>query len=119
MHSSLPLDGPVTSHQMQSMLIDLFGDAIYFTYPKDCPKSQMLYSTDIKCTDVAELLHLTDTIKVCAERLRDECCKFEFHLEETYNLAEDCNISMRPTPPVVLNHWRGFSIFCFLIEPNV
>ena len=53
----------------------------------------MFYSTDIKCTDVAEKLRSTDTIKVCVERLRDECYKFKFHLEGTYNSAEDCNIS--------------------------
>ena len=74
------------------MLIDHFGDTIYFTYPKERRKSQMLYSTDIKCTDVAEL-RSTDTIKVCAERLRGECYKFEFHLEGTYNSKEDCNVS--------------------------
>ena len=53
----------------------------------------MFYSTDIKSTDVAEKLSSIDTIKVCVERLRDECYKFEFHLEGTYNSAEDCNIS--------------------------
>ena len=53
----------------------------------------MFYSTDIKCTDVAEKLRLIDTIMVCAEQLRDECYKFELHLEGTYNSVEDCNVS--------------------------
>ena len=53
----------------------------------------MFYSTDIKYTDVAEKLRSTNPIKVCAERLRDECYKFEFHFERTCNSAEDCNIS--------------------------
>ena len=43
--------------------------------------------------DVAEKLRSEDTIKVCAERLRDEYYKFKFHLEGTNNSAEDCNIS--------------------------
>ena len=43
--------------------------------------------------DVAEKLRSEDTIKVCAEQLRDEYYKFKFHLEGTYNSAEDCNIS--------------------------
>ena len=77
----------------------------------------MFYITDIKCTDVAEKLRSTDTIKVCAERLRDECYKFEFHLEGTYNLPEDCNISYE-TNTASRPHGRGSSIFRFLIEPN-
>ena len=50
-------------------------------------KLQMFHSTDIKCTDLAEKLHSTDTIKVFAEQLHGKCHKFEFHLKGTYNLA--------------------------------
>ena len=52
------------------MLMDNSGDTICFAYPKDCQKLQIFYSTDIKCTDVAEKLRSTDPIKVCAERVR-------------------------------------------------
>ena len=53
-------------------------------------KLQIFYSTDIKCTDVAEKLRSTDTIIVCVERLCDESIVY---LEGTYNLSEDRNIS--------------------------
>ena len=75
------------------MLIDHYGDTICFTYPKDRRKSQMFYSVDIKCADVAESIRSTDVIKVCAEQLQEECKKYDFQLDETYNLAEDCDIS--------------------------
>ena len=75
------------------MLIDHFGDSICFTYPKDTKKSQMFYSVDIKGTDMAENLRSTDIIKECADLLREECKNFDFNLEGTYNLAEDCSIS--------------------------
>ena len=75
------------------MLIDHFGDTICLTYLKDCQKVQMVYLTDMKCIDVAEKLLSEDTIRVCAELLRDEYYKFKFHLEGTYNSAEDCNLS--------------------------
>ena len=75
------------------MLIDHFGDTICLTYLKDRQKLQMFYLTDMKCIDVAEKLRSEDTIRVCAELLRDEYYKFKFHLEGTYNSAGDCNIS--------------------------
>ena len=63
------------------MLIDHFDDKICFTYPKDRQKSQMFFSADIKSEDVAETLRRTDVIKICAEKLRAECQKFDFGLE--------------------------------------
>ena len=90
------------------MLIDHFGDTICFTYPKDRRKSQMFYSTDIKYTHVAEKFRSTDTIKVCKERLRHECYKFEFHLEGTYNSAEDCNISYETYTASRPQSWEMF-----------
>ena len=90
------------------MLIDHFGDTLCFTYHKDRRKLQMFYSTDIKCTDLAEKLCLTDTIKVCVERLRDECYKFEFHLEGTCNSAEDCNISYETCTASRPQSWERF-----------
>ena len=98
------------------MLIDHFGDTICFTYPKDCRKSQMFYLTGIKCADVAEKLHSTDRIKVfkvCAQRWRDECCMFEFHLEGTYNSAENCSISFETYTTSHPHWWEGFSNILF------
>ena len=96
------------------MLIDHFDDTTCFTYPKDHWKSQMFYSTDMKCLDAAEKLFLTDTIKVCAERLRDECYKFEFHLKGTYNSAEDCNISYETYTANCPQSWERFFNVLFL-----
>ena len=90
------------------MLIDHFGDTLCFTYHKDRRKLQMFYSTDIKCTDLAEKLCSTDTIKVCVERLRDECYKFEFHLEGTCNSAGDCNISYESYTAIYPQSWETF-----------
>ena len=96
------------------MLIDRFGYTICFTYPKDRQKSQIFYSTDIKCTDVAEKLRSTDTIKLCVERLRDECYKFKFHLEGTYNSAEDCNISYKTYTASRSQSWERIFNILFL-----
>ena len=69
----------------------------------------MFYSTNIKYTDVAEKLRSTETIKVCQEWLRDECYKFKFTLERTYNLAEDCNISYETYTASHPQSWETFS----------
>ena len=96
------------------MLMDNSGDTICFAYPKDCQKLQIFYSTDIKCTDVAEKLRSTDTIKVCVERLRDDCYEFEFHLEGTYNSAENCNISYETYTASRPQSWERFLNILFL-----
>ena len=38
----------------------------------------------------------------------DECCKFEFRLEGTYNSAEDCNISYETYTASHLQSWERF-----------
>ena len=96
------------------MLIDHFGDTLCFTYPKDRQKSQMFYSTHIKCTDGAKRLSSTDTIKVCVERLHHKCYKFEFHLKGTHNPAEDCNISYETYTTSRPQSWERFFNILFL-----
>ena len=68
----------------------------------------MFYSTGINCTDVAEKLRSTDNKKVCVEQLCDECYKFEFHLELTFNSAEDCNISYETYTARYPRSWKKF-----------
>ena len=68
----------------------------------------MFYSTEIKCIGVAEKLCWTDTIKVCAKQLRDECYKSEFHLEGIYSLAEDCNINYETYTASHPESWERF-----------
>ena len=87
------------------MLIDHFGDTICFTYPKDRRKSQMFYSTSIKST---ENIRSTDVIKLCAEQLREECKNYKFDLDETFNLAEDCDISYENFTKNRPNSWVKF-----------
>ena len=55
----------------ESVFENDFGDEISFTYPKDCRKSQMYFSTKIKTTDIVETLHVIDPTKSCAEKLRE------------------------------------------------
>ena len=57
----------------ESLFENDFVDEISFTYPKDCWKSLMYFSTKIKMTDIVETLHLIDPTKSCAEKLREEC----------------------------------------------
>ena len=68
----------------------------------------MFYSADIKCTYVAEKLRSTDPIKGCAEQLRGQCYKFEFHLEGTCNSAEGCNISFENYTASRPQSWERF-----------
>ena len=84
---------PSRIRRLKNMLIDHYGDTICFSYPRDRTKSQMFYSTNITREEVAERLRSTDTIKVCADQLCDDLKRYEFELEETYNLAEDCHLS--------------------------
>ena len=102
------------------MLIDHYGDTICFTYPKDRRKSQMFYSINIRCAEVAESIRSTDVVKMCAEQLRDECRKYEFQLEETYNLAEDCDISYEIFTKNRPQSWVKFFdiLFPFRIQSN-
>ena len=53
-------------------------------------------------------MRLTDTIIVCAERLCDECYKFEFYLERTCNLSEDCNINYETYTASCPQPWESF-----------
>ena len=54
--SSFNLDYTVSNRQLKTMLINLLGDEICFSYPKDRQKSQMFFSAKIQTTDIAETL---------------------------------------------------------------
>ena len=47
---------------LKTMLIDHYGDEIYFSYRKNCQKSQMFFSAKIKLVHIAETLRLNDNI---------------------------------------------------------
>ena len=44
--------------------------------------------------DVIETLRSTDSIKICAERLRAECKQFDFKLDSTLNKPNDLKLSL-------------------------
>ena len=74
----------VNNRKVKQMLIVHFREEICFTYPIDKSKLQMFYSTNICPTDLVETLHQTDPIKICAEKLRQECEVFDFLLDNSY-----------------------------------
>ena len=87
------LGATITNRRLKGMLINHFGDSICFTYPKDQKESQMIFSTSIKSTDIAETLRQIDSIKECAKQLHMEAKLFDFELEGSFKSAEDVDIS--------------------------
>ena len=71
------------------MLISEFGAAICFSYPRERRKSQMVYSSRIQSTDMAEKLRQSDPVRDCAQILRKECEVFDFLLDGSLNSSED------------------------------
>ena len=71
------------------MLISEFGAAICFSYPRERRKSQMVYSSRIQSTDMAEKLRQSDPVRDCAQILRKECEVFDFLLDGSFNSSED------------------------------
>ena len=76
------------------MLIAHFREEICFTYPRDKSKPQMFYSTNICATDLVETICRTDSVKICAEKMRKECEEFDFLLDNSYCDAEDLECSL-------------------------
>ena len=55
----------------------------------------MFFSSKITSTDVVEMLHSTDVVKVCPEKLKEECEEFSFGLSDTYLDAHDIKSSLK------------------------
>ena len=69
----------VSNRNVKQMLIAHFGEDICFTYRKEKRKSQLFFSTKIDSADIVETLRLNDPVKICAEKLKKECEKFDFY----------------------------------------
>ena len=74
--------------------LNQFGKEICFTYPRDRTKSQMSFSTKICPADVIETLRVSDSVKICAAKLRKECEDFDFLLEKSYSDADDLEYNL-------------------------
>ena len=98
----------VSNRRLKNLLVDHYGENICFTYPRNRQKSQMFYSANIKCADMAEFKRSSNSIKECAEQLRGECKEFEFDLEGTYNLADNCEISYEKLMTSLPDSWVKF-----------
>ena len=55
----------------------------------------MFFSSKITSTDVVEMLHSTDVVKVCPEKLKEECEESSFGLSDTYLDAHDIKSSLK------------------------
>ena len=77
-------------------------------YPKDRKKSQMFFSAKVFLTDIAETLRSNDPVKICAEKLRNECEQFDFLLEGSFNDADDIKLSFDHYNQNRPNSWELF-----------
>ena len=58
-------------------------------YPKDRSKSQIIFSRSVTTEDLVERLCSNDPVTVCAKLLREEVENYNFHLDDSYNVAGD------------------------------
>ena len=98
----------ITNCRLKSMHINHFGDRICFTYPKDRRQSQMFFSADIRSKDIAETIRRKDAVKICMELLLEECKSFDFGLVDSFNSAEDVELSTQITQVIAHRHGKKF-----------
>ena len=55
--------GCISNRQLKNLLIEKYGDKIGFTYPRKRNDSQMFYSINIKCTELAEQLQSNELLR--------------------------------------------------------
>ena len=82
--------------------------------PEDRQKSQMFFSAKVKSVDIAETLRLNDSIKSCAEKLREECRNYNYGLNNSYCSSEDLSVSLCQ---LTENHPMAWTTFFNAIYP--
>lgn len=111
----LSSDIHISNRRMKSLLIEHFGDSIYFTYSKDPSVSQMVFSNKITVAQLAEEIRNSDCIKECAETLRSDIKSYDFGLENTDCDAKDLFKSFTEAKNKVPKSWLKF---CSAIFPS-
>ena len=104
----LSSDIHISNRRMKSLLIEHFGDSIYFTYSKDPSVSQMVFSNKITVAQLAEEIRNSDCIKECAETLRSDIKSYDFGLENTDCDAKDLFKSFTEAKNKVPKSWLKF-----------
>ena len=60
-----------TNHDIKKLMIEEFGESLWFVYPKEKSKSQLIYSTSVTKEDLIERVR-RDNIKEFATVLKEE-----------------------------------------------
>ena len=108
LNSSLPPDQHITNRKLKQLLINHLGEEICFTYPKDKTKSQMFFSSKLAIASLAENIRTCDSIKLCAEQLRQECKDFDFSLTGKCCDVTDLSKSMEKYDSSRPERWKTF-----------
>ena len=63
----------ISNRQLKKLLIQKFGEKIFFSYSYQKLESQMFYSSEIRSGELVKKIRNTDAVVDCAKTLRQEC----------------------------------------------
>ena len=99
--------GIVTNRAVKQLIIELYGDAVCFTYPTNKRLSQMVLGTNSSPGALVECLRISPVQQV-ATQLSQEISEYSFELQKSFCEPEDLQLSMdmfsKNQPPI----WEEF-----------
>ena len=102
----------VSNRSVKHLIIELYGDAVCFTYPSNKQKSQMVLGTNSSPQPLVESLRVSPAQKVATE-LAQELKKYSFGLKTSLCEPHDLQLSMdkfQNNPPPL---WAEFCSYMF------
>ncbi len=102
----------VSNRSVKQLIIELYGDAVCFTYPNNKRKSQMVLGTNSSIKPLVESLRVSAAQKVATE-LAQELKDYSFGLKMSLCEPQDLQLSMdkfQGSPPPL---WAEFCSHMF------
>ena len=102
------LDYEVMNANLKKRLIESFGDKICFSYPKNKNKQSCSSLRQSKLEKVVDKLRNQNSIRECAQLLKEECIQYGFKLEGSYKTSDDLLLSYNNRMTNRLSNWETF-----------
>lgn len=98
----------VTNKQLKNLLINHFGEEILFAYSKERNKSQVVFSSHVKVTEVVDNVRHLERSKLTAEKLRKMFREYDFQLHNKFCDEEDLKVSLMKLQESRPKEWEQF-----------
>ena len=86
-------DFPIEHRKLKELLIEEYGEDIYFPFPRDRTKSQMFYSRLLSSESFVETIRSKNIYKECENALKEECLNLNFEISNVFCDADDLDKS--------------------------